>query len=557
MIAHAENRTVRSWNLGGISRHKYGPFLLVWLIGILARVPFYLAFKPIWSGDSPQYVMPYYLWRNHMFYEGERTPVYPMFLGLAQWLCRVPASPTLPMSAAYLAVCTQSVLDIVAACLLYFTLGKLNVRRSIALVAAVFAVTAPSLCSIEINILNLSLSFAVLALCMSLVAVLMRKIYDGSRYFRASLLCGVVFGCAALLRPENLVFFVIIATSLLGRWAILALRGVRTPLENRVPIAVLLTVLSAAPPILAWMTWNYVGIGEFRITTLTGWNRSKTVYNMFDRVDPEDRLLGQLLTKSYLQRNRDGRIVRDHIWQAAIDIWNVSMYMPLENPTETLSAFHLKVDRAFEDLSGMRSNVPCAVPGEPCTALLRRKINIGDYVGRVSWKLIEKYPGAYLANVADNFVRDTFNVSNAASGPSVEDYRSTSVDGSEFIRNESLANLSGKAINLQAPLLTLLYVITLGFVVSSPLVFISQPESRPIADTVVTVFALATVGTFIAMCFLSGYNKEYSIPHLGVMVICTAYAVENRLRIATVLGFGARRERLPAQAALAGGKSRL
>jgi len=58
----------------------------------------------------------------------------------------------------------------------------------------------------------------------------------------------------------------------------------------------------------------------------------------------------------------------------------------------------------------------------------------------------------------------------------------------------------------------------------------SKTDEWHVTDIIVTGFALATVGTFIAMCFLSGYNKEYSIPHLGVMVICTAYAVENRSR---------------------------
>ncbi len=514
--------------------------MLVWLIGILARVPFYLAFRPIWSGDSPTYVRPYFLWKNHTFYTGERTPVYPLFLGLTQWLSGHSPSATLSFSAAYVTVCLQSALDIVAACVLYFTLSKLNIRRNIALVSALFAATFPALCSLEVNILNLSLSFALLVLCTSVFAILIKRVSDGSRFVGTSLLCGLVFGRAALLRPENLVFFIILATVLLGSWVTLELRGCKTLRDNRVPVAVFLMLLSAAPLILAWMTWNYVGIGEFRITTLTGWNRSKTVYNMFDRVEPEDRVLGQILTSSYLRRNRNGQIVRDHIWQARQDLLDKYIYMPVKDPTESPSAFYMKVDRFFADELRM-IKVPCGRPDQLCSADLRRWANIGDYVGRVSSKLIRRYPSAYLENVAGNFVLDTFDFRYADSNPAREDLPAVTVDGGEYVRNESLVKLLARAINAQAPLLMVCYIVTLGFVVFAPLVFVSKAVERHVADIVVTGFALATVGTFIAMCCLSGYNKEYSIPHLGVMVICAAYAVENRSRIAAAMGLRSRK----------------
>jgi hypothetical protein len=451
-------------------------------------------------------------------------------------LARVPSSPTLSFSAAYVAVGLQSAFDLIAACVLYSTLIKLNIRRNIALVSALLAATFPGLCLFEINILNLPLAFAVVVLCTSLFATLMRRVNDGSGFVGPSLLCGLLFGCATLLRPENLVFCTILASVWLGSWAICKLRGVATFQGNRVPVALLLMILSAAPLILAWMTWNYVGIGEFRITTFTGWNRSKTVYNMFDRVDPEDRVLGKILTSSYLMRNRNGHTIRDHIWQAEPDLMDLYAHMPVEDPPETASAFHMKVDRFFADELGM-VKLPCEKPersDQECSASLRRRANMGDYVGRVSWKLIKKYPSAYLENVADNFAQDTFNFRYADSQPSQEGYQSTTVDGGEYVRNESLARFLSKAINAEAPLLTVLYVVTLGFVVFAPLIFMSKAAEFPVADIVVTGLALATVGTFTAMCCLSGYNKEYSIPHLGVMLICTAYAVENRSRFFSV-----------------------
>ena len=552
-ISVGGGKAIGSREATNVFTQKHGPWALIWFTGILARLPFYLAFRPMWSADSPGYVIPYFLWRNHRFFLGARTPVYPLFLGLGQWLAMHPVRPTLsdsatyqtialqsalPVSAAYVIVCLQSVMDIAAVCVLYSTLRKLNVRRHIALVFSVFVATVPALCLLDVNILTLSLSFTVLVLCASVFAALMEKVGNGSRFIGVSLLCGLVFACAALLRPENLIFCTILATGFLGTWMLSKLRGATTRYGDRVPVAVFFIILSAAPLILAWMTWNYVGIGEFRITTLTGWNRSKTVYNLFDGVGPEDRVIGQALTASYLRRNGRGKVVRDHAWQALKDsLWEQYTYLPLEDPTATPSAFHIWLDHAFEDVLGMKANVPCEFPGQLCTELLKeeRWINIGDYVGRVSWKLTRKYPGAYFANVAENFL-DTFNFRYLNSNLFSKNSRLTAVNGGNYVRNESLAKVSARAINLYAPLLTAFYVVTVGFVVFAPLVLMKKKDECKLADTIVTGFALATVGTFIAMCCLSGYNKEYSIPHLGVMVMCSAYAVENWSRIAAAIG---------------------
>jgi len=511
---------------------------LILLAGLLVRIPFCLAIWPIWSGDTAGYVDPYAYWVRHRFYLADRTPVYPLFLGLAQWVAGVPASIWFHDPAEYATVYMQSALDLVAACVLYFTLRKVNVRRSIAITSAVFAVTLPALCWFELKILPLSLSFALLVLCASVFSDLMKRVNDGSRFVCSSLLCGLLFSCAALLRTENLVFCTILATVLLGSWAIPKLRGVITGHGNRAPVAACLIILSAAPPILAWMTWNYVGIGEFRITTLTGWNQSKTVYNIFDRVDPEDRLLGQALTASYLRRNRSGIIVRDHVWNALYmgNLSSLYRQMPIEDPTDTPSAFHAKVDTAFERLLGMQSNEPCDHDTPWCRASIRKRTNIGDYVGRVSWKLIRKYPLVYSQNAIGNFVEDTFSFRYADNTSSVPGFGETTVGGGSFVKNETLPGSLESAINLQAPLLTVFYVVTLGFVVFAPLVFMSSDGERLAPDITVTGLALATVATFIAMCFFSGYNKEYSIPHLGIMLICTAYAVENWSRIAAAMG---------------------
>jgi hypothetical protein len=94
-ISAVQNETVGPPEAGNIFIRKYCRFALIWLTGIVALLPFYLAFRPMWSPDSPGYVIPYFLWRNHRFFLGAHTPIYPLFLGFAGNR----ATTTLPLSA--------------------------------------------------------------------------------------------------------------------------------------------------------------------------------------------------------------------------------------------------------------------------------------------------------------------------------------------------------------------------------------------------------------------------------------------------------------------------
>jgi hypothetical protein len=336
---------------------------------------------------------------------------------------------------------------------------------------------------------------------------------------------------SALLRPENLVFCTLLMVVMAAAvWWMERRGGARGSANASMPKALLpvgLILLSAAPLLLAWMSWNYVGVGEFRVTTLTGWNRSKTVYNLFDRVDQEDALLGRALTASFHKRNQPGSIVRDHVWQALKDdLWDEAELLPLEDPTLHLSSFHQQVDHDFESVLGMKAVVPCEEPGQLCTELLRREIDIGDYVGRVSWKLAAGNPLGYLANVADNFA-ETFSFRYLDAAPAAEDSRITAVDGGSHIRNRRLADLLPAAIHLYAPLLSVVYVVMVLGLLWAPLAWYRRQWVVSPEEFVVVSLAIATLGTFLAMCFLSGFNREYSIPHLGIILTCAACAVER------------------------------
>jgi hypothetical protein len=84
---------------------------------------------------------------------------------------------------------------------------------------------------------------------------------------------------------------------------------------------------------------------------------------------------------------------------------------------------------------------------------------------------------------------------------------------------------------IEAPVLTLLYCLTLGFAIVGILLLLrsSHPDN---ALRVAPVIALATgtLGTMAAYCLLAGYDIRYSAPHLGIIVIAGAFVIERALQ---------------------------
>jgi hypothetical protein len=349
------------------------------LAGLLARIPFYLAFRPVWSGDSPGYSLFYYLWRHHVFYLGERTPVYPLFLGAAQWLAGGPPEPFLSQRAAYAAILMQSALDVLAAVLFYFTLRALRIRGSIALGASIFLATIPAVCGYEMNILNMSLAFFSLVLVISFFVSTVQRLRTGKDIGIAARATGTALAVAVLNRPDLLIFAVL-----------LLLITACLSLKPRLPGSV--SKFSAGP--LGAAAW---------------------------------------------------------------------MALPLVS-------------------------------------------------GLFVWMLLMGFEG----HAADGikFVRN----------------------GSTFVRNNSIAAITNAAANAESPLLTLMYVVTLGYVIFFFLRAILSGERGDhwLTDVTVATLAVASVGTIVGTCVLAGLNRVYSLPHLVVFTICTAYALENLSRIVSV-----------------------
>lgn len=531
------------------SRVRLTHIFLILAAGILVRIPFYLASRPIWSGDSEGYASFYALWVHHHFFLGERTPVYPLFLGFAQWITASTPARTIGAHAAYAVILMQSTLDVLSAALFYLSLGTLRIRPRTALVAALFLATIPALCRYEMNILNMSFSFAWMVLLTSLFLFIIHRIHSGQPIVALSIVTGITASLAILNRPEFLIFLILLlAFTLLS--ALLAAspaaptgappspRSVRLRWESAHSPALttfaILTALSTAPAILLWMSIMYAGIGQFRMTTLDGWNRTRTVYNLFDRVPPEDQLIGLIMANTYRQQHQTGGVnLREIVWPAEHDLFlsaNLSRY-PLPDAATTPTPFQQSLQRTLGLVP-----LPCRVKVvDYCEELMHIKIDVGDYLGLVSTKLARQNRAAWLSNIASNFVHESFNFNYFGAKPSRLDDPPIAPGGGPVILNPTADRLLTRLSTLHAPLLLATYLVTLLCALLSPFIFRAGPHQHWLQDATIATLALASIGTIVGTTVLAGFNRVYSLPHLAVFTICTAYAYENRARILATL----------------------
>jgi hypothetical protein len=504
--------------------------VLILLAGVLVRIPFHKAYDPVWSGDSHGYTDFYRLLTQHIFILGERTPVYPLFLGLAKWLA-APSQAYFDWHVLYVATVMQSVVGVVLSTLMFYIMRALRLRTSIAMGASVFLVTVPAVCMYEMNILNMSLSFSLLVLVVALFFSIIKRVKAGRSILAPALGAGAAMSLAVLNRPELLVFAVLLLLMMVtAAWCWRRKNSDAINARGLLRAAVFMAAPTACA-VFGWMLLMYIGIGQFRITTLDGWNSSRTVYNLFDRVAPEDRAIGSLMSEAYLlQFNRHADVnLREIMWQAEKKLLSNYESYPI-----TKTAF----DPTYLNRPGIRFGrstlgliqVPCnAEPTAYCWQNMRRKIDVGDYLGRVSWKLARNYPREALHNVVQNYFEESFNFHYLGGKPAIEGYR-TSAEGG-FAERGSLTSMTVWAVNAEAPLLVLFYLVTLGFFFLTPVLLLRKADEHWVNDIAVSALAVASVGTMVATCVLAGFNRIYSLPHIVVFTICAAYALEHRSRI--------------------------
>jgi hypothetical protein len=529
------------------------------LVAIAFRTIYYVTFKPWWCADSEHYSQPVVLWLHGFFTDGSRTPVYPLFLGLAQWIARVPAAIELSTSAAEVVRDIQSALGLLATYLFYSALRTFRVRKTVAFVAGLFFATISLICNVEMAIVTPSLSLFLLVLGIWLYARMMARIGRGESATFLAIILGVTVAIATLLRPDNLIFFTVILLST----AAFAVRSLSIPsrtasatetlikpnlsfraerncpvsgqfcaveepaspfpelnqnFPRRLLVACFLVTISAAPFILAWMTCNYVGTGRFRITNMMGVQMTQSVYNMFGQVDPEDQVLGSIMTKYYLATNRSG-INREYVWPAMGELTARASQIPFLDPAESRRS---PLGAWFYNLASRSSR---RLPDQYSVAF-------ADYLQRVCWKLIRKNPLGYLHNAADSFVRDGFDFTSSHSLSSPEETADPrAVEGGSVVKSRTGWEIVRWLGVVQAPFLTAFYVVTLAYVFFCPLILLNRSNNITTDDVAVTALALGMVATMVAFCLLESYHNQYGIPYLAVPLICTTYALNNFARI--------------------------
>lgn len=508
-------------------RRSHG--LLVFAFAVTTRALYMVALKPMWTPDSVTYTTACSLWATHFFTDGARTPMYPLVLGLVQTLAGVPAISSLHPAAGYILVVFQSLLGVTSCLLVYSCLTKLRIRPRLALISSLFfaALYAPAM--YEQAVLTESLSLFSLVLVSWLVIELNLRISRGNRTTRLSMIAGATIGFAILVRPENL----IVALSICLVNLFVALPTLRTAgkiASSRTLLkSTAILIVCAAPFVLGWMTINYIGLGQFRLTTMTGWQRSQAVYNLWDKVEPEDRVLGDILSRSYARRSEGSRgDRRDHFWLAYDELTTRNRDLPLGNyaavkPNGGLGGWLYGL---AEETSRVYTHRFTAGASIRPTVTLRTPNDVGDYIGVVSRKLMMKYPGTWLRNASTGFL-GTFNFQYWQPG----DSHPVAVSGGSVIRVHPLWTLAKCMNAIEAPVLTILYSLTLGFAIVG-IVFLARPSPPHKSFRMAPVLALTsgTLGTMAAYCLLAGYDIRYSVPHLGIIIIASAFAIETSLQ---------------------------
>jgi hypothetical protein len=496
--------------------------------GAAFRILYQIGFRPCWSADSYVYSNMFLLWSRRFFSTSYRPPLYALFLGLVQRITGTPLMPSrMGAASMYSVVYLQSLLGIVAAFALYGSLRMAGIRPRIALAGGIAFSLIGTICVAELLILTEALSLLLITLGCCTFLHAMRRLSEKSRFRGAALSSGLCFSLAILTRPENLVFFAVLVALVL----LLALRchfldNLQWASGSLLRLATLL-VAAGAPLVLLWMTFTLLNIGQFRLAIVTGVTRTEAVYNLFDRVDPEDRVAGELLQKSYLYTNHDGTIYRHHVWFALPELEQaahagllpIAMHEHMPASPLLLGLRHW-VSRTF----GLQEHIVAS--GQ----VIYQPVDLYDYLGALSSKLERRYPGTYLRNIAANFFTDTFSYRFSPASPT-ETENPQAPEGGTAVRSIAIYNVAVWINRIEAPLLSAAYLVLLAYVLASPWMFLRKGEDRLLLDGAVTILAVSAFAVIAASCVVAAYYPEHGIAFYGVLVICVCYAFENRGRI--------------------------
>ncbi len=475
---------------GDSRRDSSRDILALTATAFLWRLLFHIAYTPWWSGDSPGYARTWWVvsTRAWQYYDGLRPPAYPVFLGITQLLTGASASEHLSNLAAELAVSLQQLAGVGATILMYFLLRNLGVSRRARFLAAIFYALLVPVSLFEMMILPIALASSLLILALWLLSVAVGQKKEGKSPMVFAAGSGLAFAAGAFFRAELLVFFgVLVGSAFASTWIF------RRQPELKALRRVLFTVLiSAAPLLFLWTSFNYLMLGQFVFTTSKSYNATSTVYNLFGNVPPEDRIFGEIMLRYYRG-------------PARIDL----------------------INDAWPELLAHEAEMPIHRRGP-----LSKVADLCAYAGEVAGRLQRRYPATYLANATQSFFR-TFNFQQGNGIPLEHVKDPESPDRKAILRNMFAYKATEDVRRMQPPFMMVFYGLAiLLFPVSR---FARQ---RPTVGLILLMAIDAgMLATLLAYGFLHTYFIHYGVVFFGCIVVCGT-TIFDRLIKAGRLKFG-------------------
>jgi len=328
----------------------------------------FFAVNPIISGDTGGYTAISYFFNQADLtsYDWARTPGYPFFVFIIGLIFSVESTvfPSLIVSQAI------SLFQI-----LIFLYAILNLYNSIKIL---YSINIARLCIILISPALAILSKLLLpeSLVLSIMIIIVSKIIS-SNYKTIPILCSLLI----LLKPNFLPHIIIVLS-----YIFFIRKNYKFFL---LPIITVLLICSS----------NFYYTGNFSFTNLGGLSKSQAVFNIFDRVDPADSVVGTILFEQYRNELPNGRA----------DTWT----------------------RTADNLRKSVQDMPYKKSGKPW---IDGNSGLSNYIGSVSNYLIIRYPDIVFKNFIKIFPT-TFNfdlpefLNNQASDP-------RSIDNLKIIKSD-------------------------------------------------------------------------------------------------------------------------
>ena len=461
-----------------MGKKYYKDLFLITIIATAARIHSLLAIRPSWVGDSGGYTTT---WLNFYYghlinIDGGRTPFYPLFLGVTQWLSGYePTLTQLSVETSELICLLQGIISILVPLAIYDILIN-KTDRKVSLVTSIFISVFYPIVTLDREILPASLESSFLIL-------FVWSLFRDWKHRRDSLTTGIIAIVLVFTRPDSLIFVTIVFFGYL----------IFFRLKNRNFIKIAKPLVPFLILLLAWMSFLYLNTGYFKITTYDGLVRASSVGDMFDQVDDNDKLIGTIIHNKYLEVKSSGIYWPDYITGAWPDIIKNYKNMPIVER----EPWHLGHD-------------------------------LSSYIGTVSLRLIKKNPVGWLRNSCNSFL-NTFRFDNLV----YSENTNSGIKDLSISRNHLAFSTFNFIYNVEIHLLFIFYLFfTFIVVLFATLFFFYLKFPRRLhclnllyksVDGFSLVLTSAYYCTLLGFCMLTCYLPRYGMPYQNVMFLLVGF----------------------------------